>query len=296
MRLYEEAVDLALTVDIELAKQIADLPEQLYEFGGGSGGSGDVGSSSGGGGGSSSSDDGSRAESEQEELRKKLWLRIARHVVEEEKDIKKAMAVLQHTSKLLKIEDILPFFPDFVKIDDFKDEICSSLEEYNKHISDLKREMGEATESADNIRKDIKELRNKYGFVSGNQPCDMCGFPVLTRSFYLFPCQHVFHFSCLIDEMMKHLDPTKQKRIIELQNKLKELEFGFSTKTNNNIRNATHSEDQPEHVVSESDQLKEELDKFIASECILCGDIIIKSIFKPFINADDIEQIASWQL
>lgn len=54
-----------------------------------------------------------------EELRKKLWLKIARHVVQEEKDVKKAMNCLS-SCNLLKIEDILPFFPDFVTIDHFK--------------------------------------------------------------------------------------------------------------------------------------------------------------------------------
>lgn len=54
-----------------------------------------------------------------EELRKKLWLKIARHVVQEEKDVKKAMNCLS-SCDLLKIEDILPFFPDFVTIDHFK--------------------------------------------------------------------------------------------------------------------------------------------------------------------------------
>lgn len=54
-----------------------------------------------------------------EELRKKLWLKIARHVVEKESNVKKAMEFL-HECDLLKIEDILPFFPDFVTIDHFK--------------------------------------------------------------------------------------------------------------------------------------------------------------------------------
>ena len=36
------------------------------------------------------------------------------------------MAFLENTD-LLKIEDILPFFPDFVVIDDFKEEICTAL-------------------------------------------------------------------------------------------------------------------------------------------------------------------------
>ena len=56
---------------------------------------------------------------EDEALKRKLWLRIAKHVVSEQNDIKKAMAVL-HECPLLKIEDILPFFPDFVTIDHFK--------------------------------------------------------------------------------------------------------------------------------------------------------------------------------
>ena len=92
MRSYEEAVDLALTVDLELAKQNAEMPV------------------------------------EDDELRKKLWLRIARHVVETEKDdVRSGMAILQQCD-LLKIEDILPFFDDFVTIDHFQEDICRSLE------------------------------------------------------------------------------------------------------------------------------------------------------------------------
>ena len=106
------------------------------------------------------------------------------------RDIKEAMAFLTHCN-LLKIEDILPFFPDFVLIDSFKEEvclvhtspiihcfilcifyhfimyisifclliyilqICKSLEEYNKHIEELKAEMDDATRSADLIRLGI---------------------------------------------------------------------------------------------------------------------------------------------
>jgi len=44
----------------------------------------------------------------------------------------------------VKIEDILPFFPDFVTIDHFKDAICDSLQDYSKHIAELKEEMEDA--------------------------------------------------------------------------------------------------------------------------------------------------------
>ena len=72
----------------------------------------------------------------------------------------RAMDLLQECS-LLKIEDVLPFFPDFVTIDHFKDAICTSLTEYNAHIEELKEEMKGATESAKNIRSDIQDIRNK---------------------------------------------------------------------------------------------------------------------------------------
>ena len=50
------------------------------------------------------------------------------------------MEFLQESRDLLKIEDILPFFPDFVTIDHFKDALCESLAEYNKQIDVLKVE------------------------------------------------------------------------------------------------------------------------------------------------------------
>lgn len=40
-------------------------------------------------------------------------------------------------SDLLKIEDVLPFFPDFVLIDEFKEAVVVSLREYNSHLDTL---------------------------------------------------------------------------------------------------------------------------------------------------------------
>lgn len=48
-----------------------------------------------------------------------LLIFAAHHVVKEDNDIKKAMEFLQQCD-LIKIEDILPFFPNFVTIDHFK--------------------------------------------------------------------------------------------------------------------------------------------------------------------------------
>ncbi|CAL5381370.1 unnamed protein product [Camellia sinensis] len=103
MSMHEEVVALALQVDPELAKVEADKVE------------------------------------DDEDLRKKLWLMVAKHVVEQEKgtkreNIRKAIAFLK-------------------EIDG--EAICPSLEDYNKQIEQLKQEMNDATHGADNIRNDI---------------------------------------------------------------------------------------------------------------------------------------------
>ena len=56
-------------------------------------------------------------------------------------NIKEAIKILKDSNDLLKIEDILPLFPDFTTIDDFKKEICEALEEYNLKIDGLKEEI-----------------------------------------------------------------------------------------------------------------------------------------------------------
>lgn len=103
-------------------------------------------------------------------LKKKLWLKIAKHIVQKKKDVKEALASLKYSNNVLTLEDILPLFPDFVLIDDFKDEICSALETYNDEIEELKTELAEgngnsflfiAIKSAETIRLDIREFKQR---------------------------------------------------------------------------------------------------------------------------------------
>jgi len=107
------------------------------------------------------------------------------------------MRFLEDTD-LLKIEDILPFFPDFVVIDDFKEDICTALEGYSAHIEKLKGEMDDATRSAESIKKDIADLKNRFITVQPGERCVKCSYLLMARQFYVFPCQHSFHADCLI--------------------------------------------------------------------------------------------------
>jgi len=111
--------------------------------------------------------------------------------------VSSAMRFLGDTD-LLKIEDILPFFPDFVVIDDFKEEIAHALEGYSAHIDDLKREMDDVTRTAESIKQDIVELKNRFVTIDAGERCSVCAQLLLTRQSYIFPCQHTFHADCLI--------------------------------------------------------------------------------------------------
>ncbi|GAA94421.1 uncharacterized protein L969DRAFT_105058 [Mixia osmundae IAM 14324] len=152
-------------------------------------------------------------------LRKKLWLKIAQHVVEREKDIKAAMVLVEATDTL-GIEDVLPFFPDFVVIDEFKDEICSALEVYSLEIERLKIEMDEATSAAEAIRKDIEALQSRFVTLDASDVCQRCSQPVISRHFYVFPCRHSWHADCLVSEITRLSPPHVLRLLLGLQSRL----------------------------------------------------------------------------
>lgn len=89
LELWHPAVELALTFDTKLAQQTASQPSDR-------------------------------------ELQYKLWLLIAEHEIKGKNDVKQALELLKECD-LLRIEDLLPFFDDFQKIDHFKEVICDAL-------------------------------------------------------------------------------------------------------------------------------------------------------------------------
>ncbi|KAG7596791.1 Vacuolar sorting protein 18 [Arabidopsis thaliana] len=276
MSMHEEAVALALQIDPELAMAEADKVE------------------------------------DDEDLRKKLWLMVAKHVVKQEKgakreNIRKAIAFLKETDGLLKIEDILPFFPDFALIDDFKEAICSSLEDYNKQIEQLKEEMNDATRGADNIRNDISALTQRYAVIDRDEECGVCKRKILMMSgdfrmaqgyssagplapFYVFPCGHSFHAQCLITHVTSCAHEEQAEHILDLQKQLTLL--GSETRRDINGNRS----DEPITSTTTADKLRSELDDAIASECPFCGELMINEITLPFIKPEDSQYSTSWDL
>lgn len=278
MGMHEEAVALALQVDPELAKAEADKVE------------------------------------DDPDLQKKLWLMVAKHVIQQEKgvereNIRKAIAFLKETDGLLKIEDILPFFPDFALIDDFKEAICVSLEDYNKQIEQLKQEMNDATRGADNIRRDISALTQRFAIIDRDEKCGVCGLSILasgslqTRGyssvmapFYVFPCEHSFHAECLIMHVIKQADKNERDRILDLQRRLAVVVNSGTTTKGKLLTVQDEDASLDPTNASPLDQLRAQLDEAVAGECPYCGELMISEISKPFISSEETEVSLSWDI
>lgn len=301
--LFEDAVSLALDVDLALAKAVANTPED---------------------------DDG---------LRRKLWLSIAKHVVqggggsasvaaggvaaggaaaggtaagaaaedgpEQAERIKMAVDFLKEAGGLLKIEDILPFFPDFVTIDNFKGAITDSLTRYNRQIEELKAEMDEATEIAEAVRRDLKLLSNRTAVISSSELCVSCGRGVLdpppnplrlpsggaVPPFYLFPTGQAFHVLCAAAEVVQYGGEMRAGRVRKLLQRLSKAEpQGAGNSKVPALNGVQPGEDS---VAGLAARLEEE----VGCEDPWNGELLAGMIDLPFIQQDkDADEIMSWHI
>lgn len=68
---------------------------------------------------------------------KKLWLKIAQYLLKPgDPNIKQALELLSKTDKI-KIDDLLPFFPEEEKIESLKEDLAKCLDQYGNKISKL---------------------------------------------------------------------------------------------------------------------------------------------------------------
>ena len=196
-------------------------------------------------------------------LRKRLWLAVAKKVISQQGmgSIKTAIDFLKRC-ELLRIEDLIPVFPAFVVIDDFKDEICRALENYSRSINSLESEMNSSAATTLSVKLDIEKLDRRYAVVEPGERCRICDLPLLGRQFFVFPsCQHGFHSDCLGKRVLDGSGMTVKGRIRELQ-----TQIGRGGRR---------------------EREGKELDALVAAQCVLCGDSAIRSVEVPFVSEGD---------
>ena len=203
------------------------------------------------------------------ELKQKMWLIVAKHVVSEEGNIENAMLFLKKNNAIITIEDILPFFNDFVTIDNFKEAICDSLRDYSENITKLKKEMKQASDSAKVIRDEIVAAKTEHHYVKSTDRCDLSSELLMTKPFYIFSCGHKFIAEYLADAVANYLEEEDRTKLNKIRDRIQELER--DNKSNQ----------------GKLDQAYSELEEIIASECLFCGDLMVKNIDTLFIASED---------
>ncbi|EDQ87609.1 uncharacterized protein MONBRDRAFT_33267 [Monosiga brevicollis MX1] len=195
------------------------------------------------------------------DLPKKLWSMVAEFTVKEICDVPLAMKVLEQ-SQVLKIEDILLFFPDFSRINEVQEHIQTSLQEYNNEIGNLNETMKAAQLSAKAIRGDIQALNQRYQVVTGNMSCGLCDYPLMSRAFYV----------------VRFIKPSERKKVDRHQRDLK------------------RAREDPNFRVDVV-RLNREIDEIVGQDCSLCGEMAIRAIDEPFIPDELLpEYVESWSL
>lgn len=188
---------------------------------------------------------------------------------------------------LLKIEDVLPLFPDFETIDQFKKPIIKSLEHYNDRLNELRTEMNDASKSIDDIRDDLAKYRTRcVATIDSNELCSLCEQTLMLQpTFYIFACGHYFHGDCLfsyVRRLMKRQDDGNSDEKTRSQGSDKsstKLLIQKDIDTVNRLQSIIASGIAPTSRDMES--VQQELDDLVASQCVLCGETAVDYLDQP---------------
>ncbi len=277
--LYEEAVKLALGNNlIEIAAEIADKPEI-----------------------------------EDKKLRKQLWLEIAKEMIQghvnlsldnkqDNGEIMKDTLHFLQKSQVLKINDLLPLFPNFHTLQNFKSEIVSCLENYSSTITSMNSQINESISTSQNLHSEIEQVqKNRYLIIEPSEICKICSEPLLLRKFVGFPCEHFVHYECIIKYILKNGGYKAKKDLVELQKKLKKRRLRANNNANitgfNGFNGASNVEDD---LITISDGSKmtitQAIEEIITRNCPHCSDMNIDSIERGFIEAGSVDNAEDWTI
>ena len=255
-------------------------------------------------------------------IKKNLWLDIFSSNKKE--DFKNALEIMKN-SNILKIEDVLPRIMDNIKIDEFKGQISECINLYEKNIRELRDDISQYNQTAENIKNDIYKVKKKSIEIQYRQcKCDICQSNIKDNNIFLFPCGHMFDTKCIINSLEnfkkylnnKKSEDNKRKKIFDsIDLKLKEINKFY--KEINEIENKRKNQNAEKEKVnlfgslmnvmrkqnpnktevielSKEDEkqlknLKQKINDILSEECVLCGDYMIESTQTLFVEEDNIK-------
>jgi vacuolar protein sorting-associated protein 18 len=184
--------------------------------------------------------------------KKKLWTMVAERVIDQV-GTRQALSIVEESKGILKLEDVLTKINDSTVIQNFKEAVCKSLDEYTSAIADLNAQQREAFQLSEGVKREIRDLKNRYGYITTKQKCYLCQKGLLHGGspFLVYPsCRHVFHEDCVVKRLqgLGGLEALRQ---------VKGLPLGFL-----------------DDVYS--------LEDLAQAECVFCGECAVLEITKEF--------------
>ena len=221
-----------------------------------------------------------------EERSKKIWLKIGKHVIEKYNDIKSAMRIIGE-SQILKVEDLMPYFPETILIDSFKEEIEDQTGTYDENIQKHKSEMEMVEKNTNILRTDLKKMGSFPLVYDSPHKCFSCRlFINPSKPYYYFFCGHLVHQNCLIRDVSETLDGKTKETVLHLYQEIQK----WKEKNIIEERNARGA------IITRADKIKEKLDDIIAVECLYCGNSIVDKIDVDFVGDEDEYQRSTWDI
>ena len=244
-----------------------------------------------------------------EKLQKKLWIDIFCDNKQNEKDPIKIMK----ESKILKIEDVLPYISDEIKIEDFKTQISKCINEYEENINHLKEDISNYNKANETIINDIYKIKKKSTEIKyGECKCDICQKVIKDRNLYLFPCGHIFDAICIKNSLINYQnDGIKDKKLIEKNKRILELFKKLKITDEKDKKNEDESDKKDimgqffskiinygKEVVKKQEQNNEkltlkdiedgqiELNNLLTEQCVLCGEYMVENVQNSYIDED----------
>ncbi|KPA80904.1 hypothetical protein ABB37_04308 [Leptomonas pyrrhocoris] len=135
----------------------------------------------------------------QEDL-KQLWMLTAEHALASH-NVGAALAVVQESGGVLRTEDVLRRVADASVVGDFREAICESFDAYALQKKQLSRTQDEVYQTAEAVKKDLRQTRQQFGYITASQRCPLCHRPLLqsTTPYFVYPnCGHVVHETCAV--------------------------------------------------------------------------------------------------
>ncbi|KAI6184393.1 Vacuolar protein sorting-associated protein 18-like protein [Aphelenchoides bicaudatus] len=278
LEMYETAVKLALTVRVELAKECAIELNQSFSGDPVDFLSGDI----------DFIEASQRDSSMTVEAKKHVWIEIAKHMIRENYNIFQCMELLKESNNVIKIQDILSFFPEFTKIEYFKQPLCDCLKEHALKIQELQKEMSYVSESATQIQSHIEKAKSNVTVVKAGEKCNHCSHQLLSKPFFIFNCRHFLHYDCTIEYLRQCFTAEESDLLNNLLKSERTLQAEIL------IKSGKEKSDSEAELV----KLRREIKEFVAAECPMCGhDRLTSLLAKPIVSEQAYQKLSNeWAL